>query len=418
MGERKNTRNVKMAINDIITVDDIQIGHTADVQWKKVEQGKVVAIYPAILQKSRVVDGVIQYRVHYKNWNKRYDEWVELDRIMRVYDDKGDMVKSRVPDETDEKKAVSTRRSINLRNKSKSAGDDDDENDEDGIDGETEEEDEDEPLRPSAPVSYHFGDSRPKPGEVEDEVSALDLLGHSDSDSDGDEKPKDAKSRKCAAPNCESLAQPDSIYCSVACIMRHAKAMQAKPDQIPALEDAPPEMSDDDAASKGDASSDEYEPVEKKAKKKVEKSPKQKKRKKEGEKSKAKVANVPKKLNTQDIDMIMARVADMPYNEPFMVMRSGALLTGYSAPRKHNLRAFLEANPVGTKIIWNEKIEKKTPMQRPSKSLTLSSKHREQKAKDEKKKQRPIAKITPITKKPAEENEPSGPFGGTAQTNM
>jgi len=35
MGERKNTRNVKMAINDIITVDDIQIGHTADVQWKK-----------------------------------------------------------------------------------------------------------------------------------------------------------------------------------------------------------------------------------------------------------------------------------------------------------------------------------------------------------------------------------------------
>ena len=99
-------------------------------------------------------------RVHYKNWNKRYDEWVELDRIMRVYDDKGDMVKSRVPDETDEKKAVSTRRSINLRNKSKSAaddeGDDDDENDEDGVDGETEEEDEDEPLRPSAPVSYHF----------------------------------------------------------------------------------------------------------------------------------------------------------------------------------------------------------------------------------------------------------------------
>ena len=44
------------------------------------------------------------FRVHYKNWNKRYDEWVELDRIMRVYDDAGRMIKSRVPDDPDEKK--------------------------------------------------------------------------------------------------------------------------------------------------------------------------------------------------------------------------------------------------------------------------------------------------------------------------
>ena len=77
----------------------------------------------------------------------------------------------------------------------------------------------------------------------------------------------------------------------------------------------------------------------------------------------------------------------------------------------------MEEHPVGTKIIWNEKTSaERRPAQRPSKSLTLSSRHKEQKAKDEKKKQRPIAKITPITK-PVDEG-PDEPFAGTAQTNM
>ena len=35
------------------------------------------------------------FRVHYKNWNKRYDEWVKLDRIMRIYDDDGKLLKKR-----------------------------------------------------------------------------------------------------------------------------------------------------------------------------------------------------------------------------------------------------------------------------------------------------------------------------------
>ena len=108
----------------------------------------------------------------------------------------------------------------------------------------------------------------------------------------------------------------------------------------------------------------------------------------------------------------------MANDEPIMVMRQGALLTGYAAPRKSNLRQFLETNPVGTKIIWNEKSTDKTrkPLQRPNKSLTLSSRHREQKEKDEKKKQRPIAKIPPMMTKTAP--EPTGPFPGTSQTNM
>ena len=42
-----------------ITVDDIQIGGTADIRWKR---GKAEEIYPAVLQRSRNKDGVIQYR--------------------------------------------------------------------------------------------------------------------------------------------------------------------------------------------------------------------------------------------------------------------------------------------------------------------------------------------------------------------
>ena len=79
---------------------------------------------------------------------------------MRVYDEMGDMVKSRVPDEGDEKKPSSSLRSINLRNKSKSSQNDDhdDMSSESGPeDDENDDEDDDnEPLRPSAPVSYHF----------------------------------------------------------------------------------------------------------------------------------------------------------------------------------------------------------------------------------------------------------------------
>ena len=39
---------------------------------------------------------IFNFRVHYKNWNKRYDEWVELTRIMRIYDEAGQVLKSRV----------------------------------------------------------------------------------------------------------------------------------------------------------------------------------------------------------------------------------------------------------------------------------------------------------------------------------
>jgi len=50
-------------MSDEITVDDIQIGGTADIRWenKGKNKGKVTQIYPAVLQKSRVKNGIIQY---------------------------------------------------------------------------------------------------------------------------------------------------------------------------------------------------------------------------------------------------------------------------------------------------------------------------------------------------------------------
>ena len=54
----------------------------------------------------KIAEALKLFRVHYKNWNKRYDEWVELDRIMRVYDEGGDVIKSRVPAETEKKEPV------------------------------------------------------------------------------------------------------------------------------------------------------------------------------------------------------------------------------------------------------------------------------------------------------------------------
>ena len=48
-------------MSDEITVDDIQIGGAADVKWQK---NDVSAVYPAVLQKSRVNKntGVPEYR--------------------------------------------------------------------------------------------------------------------------------------------------------------------------------------------------------------------------------------------------------------------------------------------------------------------------------------------------------------------
>ena len=116
--------------------------------------------------------------------------------------------------------------------------------------------------------------------------------------------------------------------------MRHAMSTNKGTNEVPPLEDAPPEPESEEEIEK--ESSDEYEPVssgsterKRKSEKKTPKSPKSKKRKKEAEvvKPKAK-ANVQKKLTAEDIDEIMKRVENLPDDEPIMVMRLGALLTG------------------------------------------------------------------------------------------
>ena len=42
-----------------ITVDDIQIGGTADIKYVK---NGAAAVYPAVLQKSRIKSGFAEYR--------------------------------------------------------------------------------------------------------------------------------------------------------------------------------------------------------------------------------------------------------------------------------------------------------------------------------------------------------------------
>ena len=118
--------------------------------------------------------------------------------------------------------------------------------------------------------------------------------------------------------------------------MRHA--MQSK--EVPPLETVPvkPE-SDEEEVEEKEESSDDYEPEklpEKDRKRKEKKPPKRpamashgwlkkiKRRKKEPEPVKPKhKSNAPKKLNTQDIDEIMAKVANLPDDEPIMVMQAG-----------------------------------------------------------------------------------------------
>ena len=105
--------------------------------------------------------------------------------------------------------------------------------------------------------------------------------------------------------------------------------MQSK--EVPPLETVPvkPE-SDEEEVEEKEESSDDYEPEKlpdkdrKRKEKKPPKSPKIKRRKKEPEPVKPKhKSNAPKKLNTQDIDEIMAKVQNLPDDEPIMVMQAG-----------------------------------------------------------------------------------------------
>jgi len=92
----------------------------------------------------------------------------------------------------------------------------------------------------------------------------------------------------------------------------------------------------------------------------------------------------------------------MKDTEPIMVMKNGALLTGYAAPRKSNLRKFLEENPVGVQVLLGKK---KATERKPSfDPNVLSRAHKEQRYQDKVKRDKelkmaslskPVAKVAP-----------------------
>jgi len=280
-----------------ITEDDIQVGGTADVKWRKNNQS---ATYPAKLEKSRRTKaGVIEYRVHYKNWNKRYDEWVTLDRIMCVYDESGKALKSRIDssgeddngeDDDDDAVEEPPKKKVNLRAKSKGqpipepneASEDKDESD----DGKDESESDTVPVT-TQPTVYKIGDHFTGAG-VLDDLGNSDDEG-SDANDENEESSPPSKPVQCAA-GCGKDAQVDSIYCSVECILKHAMKVPNKDgakkgtgskdgrpspssagpsssgtprgDDIPPLETAPPDEPppEDDSRSDEDFLPDDFEP--------------------------------------------------------------------------------------------------------------------------------------------------------------
>jgi len=178
-------------------------------------------------------------------------------------------------------------------------------------------------------------------------------------------------------------------------------------DDIPPLETAPPDEPppEDDSRSDEDFVPDEdFEPKPKsKRDKKVKKEPSSKRSKSKTKEIKSPPPKSPKalhkKLTDKDIDDIMARVAGMKDEEPIMVMRYGALLTGVAAPRKNNLRKFLEENRVGAKVMLDDEPKSSSkPNSAPRRrdDMIISNRNRLEKAKRQAERARPIQPVAPI----------------------
>lgn len=416
-------------LQEDITEDDIQVGGTADVKWRKNGQS---ATYPAKLEKSRRTKaGVIEYKVHYKNWNKRYDEWVTLDRIMCVYDESGKVLKSRIDSseedengDDDEVAEEPPKKKVNLRAKSK--GEPKQEEPEEKPEGDKDESETEKDGSESDTVPV----TTPKTSVIESGAGILDDLGNSDDEGsdENDETGSNQQSSKpvqCAA-GCGKDAQVDSIYCSVECILKHAmkvpteRAKDGKPspstsgpsslgtprgEDIPALETAPPDEPPPEDDSRSDDEDFVPEDLEPKPKSKRDRKIKKESSKRSKSKSKENIKSPPpkspkahKKLTDKDIDDIMARVAGMKDEEPIMVMRYGALLTGVAAPRKNNLRKFLEENRVGAKVMLDDNTKsnvKQNPVRRRD-DMIISNRNRLEKAKIQAERARPIQPVAPI----------------------
>lgn len=313
-----------------ITEDDIRIGSTADIKWTN---GKGEEIFPAVLQKTRVKFNKIQYRVHYKNWNKRYDEWISLDYVMRIYDDDGNLLKARVPLNQDAK------------------GEDRDNGNESNDDG--------PPLRKSTRRAR-----KRNPGKSVFDSIESDSEGEEDVEAPAEENSaaieSDVKELFCASESCGKPAQQGSIYCSVDCILAQAnvakKIGKAPPEELspPPLEPGGPDQHVDSD------SDDDFIPPEDVKPTKARKPKKFKPEKKSSKNVKPdpvtpKKPKGPKKLTEQDIEDIMESIADLKDSDPIIVLKHGQLLTGYHAPKKSNLREFLEENPIGVKVVLNKK---------------------------------------------------------------
>jgi len=80
-------------------------------------------------------------------------------------------------------------------------------------------------------------------------------------------------------------------------------------------------------------------------------------------------------------------------------MRQGALLTGFAAPRKSNLRKFLEDNPVGTKVIFQEE-KPKSPgsVRKPNRDIFPSQALQKQLEREKNKKNKPLERKKPIAR--------------------
>jgi len=408
-------------MGDEITVDDIQIGATADIQWKK---GNVSEIYPAVLQKSRNQRGVVQYRVHYKNWNKRYDEWVLLEDIMRVYAEDGTLLKSRVPvdeaandsgDESDEPLKPTRPKRKSARQLAKPRAESEhDSDDSDSV-----------PLKRSVRNT-----AAKKPVNMIDQLDSDDNSDkeeeqtHAYSFSEAKEEEPKVTNTPCAA-NCGKNAQPASIYCSVECIMGEARkaaknSAKSKDDAKTPEEESPPPLEDvddhdvHDEHIPDDADSDEdFMPTTS-----TEKSPKKKratkikvKRKEEKQKTPVKQPKPVKRLSSGDIETIMKDVEKLKDTDPIMVMKNGALLMGYAAPRKSSLRQFLEENVnQEVQIIFAKNKQPESSMDRSRDRINvLSRDHNAARQRDKVKREkqisaRPVAKVAPSFKGDASSN--------------
>merc|ERR1712037_754960 len=80
------------------------------------------------------------------------------------------------------------------------------------------------------------------------------------------------------------------------------------------------------------------------------------------------------KMTDEEIDRIMQENAHLKDSDPIIVLKYGHLLTGHNAPKKSNLREFLEENRIGIRVI--------PPKTKPKKEDKMTEKERIERRKE------------------------------------